>query len=133
MGQSPESEFGDQLSISIPNHGGGDNPSRCGGTIPAFRAATRENWVGLGRIELPTSALSVLRSNRLSYSPANGARRYTTTRPDPIGHGPVQGGVPGTTGPLPVSGHLARHRGHRRHRIVGVEVHDPHPGGIPAL
>src|SRR5688572_25684931 len=34
-----------------------------------FREHLNENRVGLGRIELPTSALSVLRSNRLSYSP----------------------------------------------------------------
>src|ERR1035437_4392778 len=41
----------------------------------ALRVIPPLSWVfvvGLGRIELPTSALSVLRSNQLSYSPANG-------------------------------------------------------------
>gem|GEM_PF-2580210 len=35
--------------------------------------------VGLVRIELTTSALSVLRSNRLSYSPGGGPRYFTDT------------------------------------------------------
>ena len=38
--------------------------------------------VGLDRIELSTSALSVLRSNRLSYSPVRGPARYTTGSDD---------------------------------------------------
>lgn len=50
--------------------------------------SSRKSLVGLGGIEPPTSALSVLRSNRLSYSPASPRRRrdYTTApgvRPAP--------------------------------------------------
>ncbi len=39
---------------------------------------TRTFVVGLARIELATSALSVLRSNRLSYSPGKGMRLHQT-------------------------------------------------------
>ena len=44
----------------------------------AKRPRRKALTVGLDRIELSTSALSVLRSNRLSYSPVRGPARYTT-------------------------------------------------------
>ena len=93
-------------------------------------ALTRINGVGLAGIEPATSALSVLRSNQLSYSPGN---RCTT-----LHHGCTAGQR--TAGPFSRqadrslrTGHLARHGGHGSHRVAAVEVHDSHTGGVPAL
>ena len=44
------------------------------GPKPETHAAKRENMVGLGRLELPTSRLSSARSNQLSYKPELYAR-----------------------------------------------------------
>ena len=52
--------------------------------LGALSADRGECDVGLAGIEPATSALSVLRSNRLSYSPGAG-RRYTTAAGYPAG------------------------------------------------
>jgi hypothetical protein len=60
---------------------GAKRPERSGndtGGLP--RRESEANGVGLRRIELRTSALSVLRSNRLSYSP-----NYQASEPEGFG------------------------------------------------
>ena len=56
----------------------------------AGRPPRRRNLVGPGRVELPTSRLSGVRSNHLSYGPPS--RMKDVRRPDcPITGGPVKG------------------------------------------
>ena len=83
--------------------------------------------MGLARIELATSALSVLRSNRLSYSPAN---RCTTLHQGPAD--PKAADLLVRPRLRAILG-LAGHGGHGGHGVPVVEVHDPDPGGVAAL
>ena len=54
--------------------------TRAGLPRPAAPALTRGDRVGLGGIELATSSLSGMRSNRLSYSPGEGEERTRGAR-----------------------------------------------------
>src|SRR5688572_5132406 len=80
-----------QLSYS-PVHGSPmDRRSVSSGATRALQAQFTTQVVGLGRVELPTSPLSGVRSNQLSYRPV--------TREPPKGRwveGPAIGTVPGT-------------------------------------
>src|SRR3984957_5519620 len=83
--------------------------------------------VGLAGIEPATSALSVLRSNRLSYSPG------TTKKL----HQEIRGGIRLWTFPWKAPTRLLllarRQRCHRRDTLAGIKVHDSNPGCIPTL
>ena len=71
---------------------GGDNRARTGNPrlakavlsqlsyIPETLENRLQNLVGLGRLELPTSRLSGVRSNQLSYRPDKIYRFYLETR-----------------------------------------------------
>src|ERR1019366_2403217 len=66
--------------IDLPEVDRGQHPaSRCARFWPP--ATARNSWimVGLGRIELPTSPLSGVRSSQLSYRPVNPRRAFHTS------------------------------------------------------
>jgi hypothetical protein len=96
--------------LAVPDsHAGGDNRDRTDDLLlakqalsqlsyipesnEAVRVRTRatEPMVGLGRFELPTSRLSGVRSNQLSYRPRKGQRGLARPRDDRIACKPIPG------------------------------------------
>ena len=82
--------------------------------------------VGLGRFELPTSRLSGVRSNQLSYRPSTraGSRRARTLPGSRESRGPLPGSAPGASGNIEAD------------RLRGMETRARAPrvrsGAIPA-
>ena len=89
---------------------------------PAVRPC-RQELVGLGRFERPTSRLSGVRSNQLSYRP-----RCRTGATGAAGNGP---GGTGDRAPVGPCADLEGMRGRRRGRLYGQKRLEP-PAGRPA-
>ena len=107
-------------------------PSRHPLTRGAPSWMTRYFSVGLAGLEPATSALSVLRSNRLSYSPGRLAKLHPSTG------GRAGWRTGGRTGRARPAGsdflpRLGEHRRDCRHRLAGVEIHHPHSRRVPPL
>ena len=74
-GYQPNSETDDRLHHApLPEESGGADRDRTGGLLVANQALSQLSYspfdlVGLGRVELPTSPLSGVRSSHLSYRP----------------------------------------------------------------